>query len=289
MGGLGPVEARLGHDADPVPLGGGVDFKGIVDLTAGVVKKPDGTVWKTFTDVDDLSRDNEFAMDPVIVASLENLELARAGFPEFDHEIYLAGHLTPVIFGSALKSVSVPEMLAALGDLDLGLPPRIEDADSAAQLAAATPSEASESQHEHEFSDLAPAHEAHAELPAHVEPGEDMGPESKPTPAEPEARPSVAGLGAAPIGPLRLSFDLDLPGGEAGDRDGSIAASAPLPEFTPEQLAKIARNKLELAAEYIALGDLGGARTLINEVIESNDVATRDEAHALLATLAPLS
>lgn len=182
-----------------------------------------------------------------------------------------------------------PEAIAALGDLDLGLPPRIEDADSAAQPAAATPSEASESQHEHEFSDLAPAHEAHAELPAHVEPGEDMGPESKPTPAEPEARPSVAGLGAAPIGPLRLSFDLDLPGGEAGERDGSIAASAPLPEFTPEQLAKIARNKLELAAEYIALGDLGGARTLINEVIESNDVATRDEAHALLATLAPLS
>jgi peptide chain release factor 3 len=49
------------------------------------------------------------------MASLENLELARAGYPEFDHETYLAGHLTPVIFGSALKSVSVPEMLSALG------------------------------------------------------------------------------------------------------------------------------------------------------------------------------
>ncbi len=80
-----------------------------------MVKRPNGEVWKTFADVDELSRDNEFAMDPVIVASLENLELARAGFPAFDHEIYLAGHLTPVIFGSALKSVSVPEMLAALG------------------------------------------------------------------------------------------------------------------------------------------------------------------------------
>jgi FimV-like protein len=62
-----------------------------------------------------------------------------------------------------------------------------------------------------------------------------------------------------------------------------------VPTFTPEQLAKIARNKLELASEYIALGDLGGARTLLHEVIESNDADTRDEAHALLATLAPLS
>ena len=53
--------------------------------------------------------------DPVIKASLENLDLVRAGYPEFDLETYRAGHLTPVIFGSALKSVSVPEMLTALG------------------------------------------------------------------------------------------------------------------------------------------------------------------------------
>jgi FimV-like protein len=59
--------------------------------------------------------------------------------------------------------------------------------------------------------------------------------------------------------------------------------------FSPEEIAKIARNKIELAAEYIALGDLGGARILIHEVIESNDPGTRDEAQALLATLAPLS
>jgi peptide chain release factor 3 len=114
---LDEIASTLALDVSPVvwPLGGGVDFKGIVDLTEKVVKRPNGEVWKTFANVEDLSRDNEFAMDPVIMASLENLELARAGFPEFDHEIYLAGHLTPVIFGSALKSVSVPEMLAALG------------------------------------------------------------------------------------------------------------------------------------------------------------------------------
>jgi peptide chain release factor 3 len=114
---LDEIASTLALDVSPVvwPLGGGVDFRGIVDLTARVVKRPNGEVWKTFSNLEDLARDNEFAMDPVIVASLENLELARAGFPEFDHEIYLAGHLTPVIFGSALKSISVPELLAALG------------------------------------------------------------------------------------------------------------------------------------------------------------------------------
>ena len=90
---------------------------------------------------------------------------------------------------------------------------------------------------------------------------------------------SIAGLGAARFGTLSLDFDLDLPPDSA----------EPLPVFTPEQLARIARNKLDLAHEYIALGDLAGARTLINEVIESNDHATRADAQALLATLAPMS
>jgi len=82
-----------------------------------------------------------------------------------------------------------------------------------------------------------------------------------------------------PFGALKLDFDLELPPGPAQT----------LPAFTPEDLAKIARNKLELAAEYIELGDLSGARALIHEVIESNDAATRGEARALLSTLAPLS
>jgi pilus assembly protein FimV len=104
---------------------------------------------------------------------------------------------------------------------------------------------------------------------------------------------SIAGLGAAmgtsPVGApptgaprfgaLSLDFDLNLPPDSA----------EPLPVFTPEQLGRIARNKLDLAHEYIELGDLAGARALINEVIESNDHATRADAQALLSTLSPLS
>ncbi|MBC8730075.1 fimbrial protein FimV [Paraburkholderia sp. UCT2] len=90
---------------------------------------------------------------------------------------------------------------------------------------------------------------------------------------------AVAGLGAAGFGALRLDFDLELPPSPA----------QPLPAFTPADLGRIARNKLELASEYIELGDLAGARALINEVIEANDPATRTKARALLSTLAPLS
>ena len=90
---------------------------------------------------------------------------------------------------------------------------------------------------------------------------------------------ALAGLAAPRFGALTLDFDLNLPPDSA----------EPLPVFTPEQLSRIARNKLDLAQEYIALGDVGGARSLINEVIESNDHATRSDAQALLSTLAPLS
>ncbi|MBC8750597.1 MULTISPECIES: FimV/HubP family polar landmark protein [Paraburkholderia] len=90
---------------------------------------------------------------------------------------------------------------------------------------------------------------------------------------------AVAGLGAAGFGALKLDFDLELPPSPA----------QPLPAFTAADLGRIARNKLELASEYIELGDLAGARALINEVIEANDPATRNEARALLSTLAPLS
>lgn len=90
---------------------------------------------------------------------------------------------------------------------------------------------------------------------------------------------SVAGLGATKFGPLSLDFELG----------NASSATEQLPPLTSAQLATIARNKLELAAEYIELGDLSGARTLLQEVIESNDPATRQQAATLLSTLAPHS
>ncbi len=114
---LDEIADTLALDVTPVvwPLGQGVDFKGTVDLIGKQVLKANGEVLATFADPDELLNNAALTADPVIKASLEGLELARIGYPEFDLETYRAGHLTPVIFGSALKTVSVPQLLLALG------------------------------------------------------------------------------------------------------------------------------------------------------------------------------
>jgi FimV-like protein len=192
------------------------------------------------------------------------------------------------------------DAIAALGDLDMALPPRVEVPPQAAEPeqafeASEASNERSSPQDEAEAAPAAPAPASLATQPV-VAPSVTEQQAVLPEPEAPRAGSAieagiagpaaVAGLGAARFGALDLSFDLDLPGTPT---PAAHIPAPPLPTFTPEQLAKIARNKLELAGEYIALGDLGGARVLIHEVIESNDALTRDEAHALLATLAPLS
>ncbi len=201
------------------------------------------------------------------------------------------------------------EAVTALGSLDMPLPPRVEqpsDAESAsapippvsrpiayAGLAealtrganasaapAAEPSETASAGAAPESLSVQPVASPEATAQQAVpEPASAPATVASEIAAGTAGAAAVAGLGAARFGPLKLDFDLELPPSPA----------QPLPAFTPEQLAKIARNKLELASEYIQLGDLAGARTLINEVIESNDAGTRDEARALLSTLAPLS
>jgi pilus assembly protein FimV len=182
----------------------------------------------------------------------------------------------------------------ALNDLDMALPPRAD---------GHLPPDENGAVPEHTAAASDAAHEAQHEVPREAEDNPEPGTDAVESEsarahgsdalsaggvASPQPAPAaVAGLGAARFGALNLAFDLDLPGAENGAP--ARVAMPEQPMFSQEEMAKIARNKLELAAEYIALGDLGGARTLIHEVIESNDPGTREEAHALLATLAPLS
>ncbi len=44
----------------------------------------------------------------------EEVELAQAGYPEFDGEAYRHGDLTPVFFGSALREYGVDDLIAAI-------------------------------------------------------------------------------------------------------------------------------------------------------------------------------
>jgi pilus assembly protein FimV len=90
------------------------------------------------------------------------------------------------------------------------------------------------------------------------------------------AHAATPGIGAPSFGALKLDFDLEL----------TPNAAAPGSSPNSQDLATIARNKLDLATEYIDLGDRSGARTLLNEVLATQDPATRERAQALLATLA---
>ncbi|AOI59646.1 FimV/HubP family polar landmark protein [Burkholderia diffusa] len=167
--------------------------------------------------------------------------------------------------------------ISALNSLDMPLPPRTAEEPAARDAQVESDQIATNGQ------SISPPHvdasDSAAEHPADQDDEFDWDPDAA-TPASHAgstfAPSSLPPLGGAQFGALKLDFDLDLPS----------APGAVLPALTPEELARIARNKLDLASEYVELGDLSGARTLLQEVVDANDAATRDDARALLAKLA---
>ncbi|MEB2484434.1 FimV/HubP family polar landmark protein [Burkholderia multivorans] len=202
--------------------------------------------------------------------------------PAFDAEPSAPLASSVPVADAAASSTTDPQHAAlmqnaitALGSLDMPLPPRAagesssssDDAEAAhiatnGQAAPRPPVGANDTSTEHRAD-----HEDELEW-------DDDAPHAD-TSARPAAPSPLSPLGGAQFGALNLDFDLDLPS----------APGAELPALTPEELARIARNKLDLAAEYVELGDLSGARTLLQEVVDANDAATRDDARAMLAKL----
>ncbi|WP_446900530.1 FimV/HubP family polar landmark protein [Burkholderia sp. YIM B11467] len=177
--------------------------------------------------------------------------------------------------------------ISALNSLDMPLPPRAPDELSPASLASDEPAARAEPSNTDQIAtngQFAPhppigSDDPTPEHPADQDDEFDWDPDAA-TPAGhaggPSATSTLPPLGGAQFGALKLDFDLDLPS----------TPGAALPALTPGELARIARNKLDLASEYVELGDLSGARTLLQEVVDANDAATRDDARALLAKLA---
>ncbi|MGZ2748216.1 FimV/HubP family polar landmark protein [Burkholderia stagnalis] len=173
--------------------------------------------------------------------------------------------------------------ITALGSLDMPLPPRVldestpsahETATTAAPSADVQDATNGQSAPRPPIGDVDPTPEDLAEQGE--APEWDDGAFLHGRSGATSSAPAFAPLGGAQFGALKLDFDLDLP----------AAPGAALPALTPDELARIARNKLDLASEYVELGDVSGARTLLQEVVDANDAATRDDARALLAKLA---
>ncbi|RMF68842.1 MAG: peptide chain release factor 3 [Alphaproteobacteria bacterium] len=123
------IAERLALDVAPLtwPIGMGRDFKGCYHLLRDEVLLLDETARRAKVEGDVLAGLD----DPRLRAAIgdtaskrlaEDVEMLRALTPAFDRASYLAGHMTPVFFGSALMSFGVPELITAL--VQLAPPPR---------------------------------------------------------------------------------------------------------------------------------------------------------------------
>ncbi len=128
------VASGLALDVTPVnwPVGMGTDFHGCYDLLAGkflTTSKSRGAPCDTSIDVkglDDPELDRRVAPQ-VLKDFRESAELASSAYPALDVEAYRAGHMTPVIFGSALQDYAVETLIRMLGEI--APPPRPQPAD----------------------------------------------------------------------------------------------------------------------------------------------------------------
>jgi peptide chain release factor 3 len=101
------------------PVGMGVDFRGILDIGNARLMLPvqDRTDpfgrTETLTSIQALSSCTGIE-ERIAQPALESLELCLSDLPAFNAKAFREGHLSPVIFGSALKDFGVAELLACL-------------------------------------------------------------------------------------------------------------------------------------------------------------------------------
>jgi peptide chain release factor 3 len=119
---LDEVAEVLQLDVSPMswPVGMGGTFEGIYELGTNRLNLPandDSGHFEgesvQFSGLDDPKLADTISADGLAKLREEG-SLAVAAYPEFDSEAYLAGDLTPVFFGSALKEFGVGELIRAL-------------------------------------------------------------------------------------------------------------------------------------------------------------------------------
>jgi peptide chain release factor 3 len=117
------IERELGMSVVPFtwPVGMGKAFGGVVDLRKHQMRvfapgeDRAGGEEEVITDLDSPANAQRFGM--FWDQSHNEIELLRDAAPEFDEEQFLAGHQTPMFFGSAINNFGVQEVLDALVDL----------------------------------------------------------------------------------------------------------------------------------------------------------------------------
>ncbi|HUF96054.1 MAG TPA: peptide chain release factor 3 [Acidimicrobiia bacterium] len=123
--GLGPltliddIERQLGIVATPVtwPVGGGVDFEGVVDRRDGVFWTVERTPGGRQIGAAQKGRLDSMEMTPMRSQAVQELGILEAVEADHSHKRFLAGESTPVFFGSALWNFGVRLLLDAIAEL----------------------------------------------------------------------------------------------------------------------------------------------------------------------------
>ena len=127
---LDEIESTLALDASPVvlPVGSGADFHGCMDLRDFrflTTAESGGGVIQCSSPRDAVLE--QHVPDPVLRQFREDAALASEAYRPLDVDAYRSGHLTPVLFGSALKNFSVEDLLETLARI--APPPRPQPTD----------------------------------------------------------------------------------------------------------------------------------------------------------------
>ncbi|RZL11881.1 MAG: hypothetical protein EOP40_01085, partial [Rubrivivax sp.] len=92
----------------------------------------------------------------------------------------------------------------------------------------------------------------------------------------------------APTAPMEFDLsgiNLDLSDSDVPDAGGEVVSGDDLPPLDTDLADDPLARKLELAEEFRHIGDVDGARELLQEVIATAEGATRAKAQAMLDDL----
>ncbi len=113
---LDEVEEMLRIKVRPLswPISSGDNFKGVYNLFDRSLQLFNPSIQEIqpaikFNDLNNPELDKHIGREAAILR--EEIDLVEGVYPAFDHDSYLAGHLAPVFFGSALYNFGVRELL----------------------------------------------------------------------------------------------------------------------------------------------------------------------------------
>ncbi|MBX7248645.1 MAG: peptide chain release factor 3 [Caulobacteraceae bacterium] len=121
---LDEIASKLQLDPAPLywPAGSGGRFRGMLNLQTGAFQPYAKLVGGQAAEGEGhpealpLAQADAHFQDGEKAELEEQAELIQGGYPAFERQSFLEGHMTPVLFGSALRHFGVDELLAAIGE-----------------------------------------------------------------------------------------------------------------------------------------------------------------------------